>query len=145
MKATVTLLMMLVMSSMAYAKYEQDGPVNGYEVYKKKCQMCHVERLTKKQALASFKTLKAPPMNEVSARMKENILVKNNDEEVKRQLILTFMRDYIINPDIDKSMCHMGALDRFDVMPSQKGKLTKEELYAVTEWVHDNYVGSVFK
>jgi mono/diheme cytochrome c family protein len=128
-----------------FAKYEQDGPVNGYVVYQKKCQMCHVERMNKNEALKKFKTLKAPPMNEVSARMKENILTKGDDEEVLRELRLTFMRDYIINPSIDKSMCHMGALDKFDVMPSQKGKLTDAELHAVTEWVLDNYEGTVFK
>lgn len=142
MKIVVLILMMM---GMALAKYEQDGKVNGYSVYQKKCQMCHKENLTKKVALAMMKELKAPPMNEVSARMKERISAGVDEEDVTRELILTFMRDYIIYPNIDKSMCHMGAIDKFDIMPSQKGKLNDEELHAVTEWIHDHYEGKVFK
>ena len=107
--------------------------------------MCHMEMLTKKEALNSMEKLKAPPMNEVSARLKENIITKENDEDVTRELILTFMRDYIVNPSIEKSMCHMGALDNFGVMPSQKEKLDSDELHAVTEWIYDRYSGKVFK
>ena len=42
-------------------------------------------------------------------------------------------------------MCHLGALDRFGVMPSLKGKLTEEERQAVAEWVYDRYNGVAFK
>lgn len=135
----------LFLAASALAEYEQSGSVDGYKVYKQKCQICHEERLTKKEALAAMKTLKAPPMNEVSARLKENILIKEKDEDVNRELILTFMRDYIVNPSIEKSMCHMGALDNFGVMPSQKDKLDNDELHAVTQWIYDHYAGKVFK
>jgi hypothetical protein len=41
-------------------------------------------------------------------------------------------------------MCHAMALEKFGVMPSQKGKLTNEELDAVAKWVYDNYIGKKF-
>ena len=138
-----TLSMMI--STSALAVYEQEGSVDGYAVYKQKCQMCHIEMISKKETLKRFNTLKAPPMVEVSARLKENILLKENDEDVKRELILTFMRDYIINPNLDKSMCHLGAIDKFGVMPSQNGKLNQEEIHAVTEWIYDRYQDNKFK
>ena len=146
MKKIISLASLLVvLATSAYAEYEQSGSVDGYKVYQQKCQMCHKEMLTKKEALASMKKLKAPPMNEVSARLKENIITKEDDEDVNRELILTFMRDYIMNPNIEKTMCHMGAVDKFGVMPSQKGKLNSAELHAVTEWIHDHYSGKIFK
>jgi len=118
--------------------------VDGYKVYKDKCMVCHVENMTSKEALKNLDKLSAPPMIEVSVRLKEMIKLKEDDEDVKRELVMTFIRDYIINPNIDKSMCHLGALDRFDVMPSMKGKLTQEEISAVAEWVYDNYEGKKF-
>jgi len=143
-KLGLLLSLCLAFVSSMHAEYEQEGSVDGYKVYKQKCQMCHIEMITKKETLKIFKTLKAPPMVEVSARLKENILLKEDDDEVKRELILTFMRDYIMNPDLDKSMCHVGALDRFGVMPSQKKNLNNEELHAVTQWIYDRYEGQNF-
>ena len=118
--------------------------VDGYKVYKDKCKVCHVEMMTSKEAMKNLHKLSAPPMIEVSTRLKDMIKLKEEDDEVKRELVMTFIRDYIINPNIDKSMCHLGALDRFDVMPSMKGQLTKEEIYAVAEWVYDHYEGKKF-
>ena len=147
----VSSLALLVMSGcntderVGVAVVEQtEVEVDGYEVYKAKCQMCHVEMMKSKEALASLGTLRAPPMLEVSNRLKDMIQLKEEDEEVSRELILTFIRDYVMNPHIDKSMCHLGALDRFDVMPSMKGQLTEAELKAVAEWVYDRYEGVAF-
>ncbi len=134
-----TRVLLLLIGSMAFL-----FGVDGYSVYKTKCSHCHVEMMSKEEALKNFKTLKAPPMVEVSNRLKEMIKLGEDDEDVKRELVLTFIRDYIVNPSLDKSMCRMGALDRFDVMPSQKGKLTAEEISAVAEWVYDRYEGTKF-
>lgn len=118
---------------------------DGYSVYKKHCIQCHVEVMEKQEVLKKFKTLKAPPMVEVSNRLKENIIIKEEDDAVKRRVVIAFIKDYIENPNIDYSMCHLGALDRFGVMPSLKGKLTEEERQAVAEWVYDRYNGVAFK
>ena len=117
----------------------------GYSVYQKHCMQCHVEMMEKKEVVKVFKTLKAPPMVEVSNRLKENIILKEEDEMIKRRVIVAFIKDYIENPSIDYSMCHLGAIDRFGVMPSLKGKLSEEERQAVAEWVYDRYSGVAFK
>lgn len=52
---------------------------NGYEVYKKNCMACHAKMMTEEYALAHLNELIAPPIVEVSARLKENI--KTTDEE----------------------------------------------------------------
>ncbi|MGZ8546339.1 MAG: c-type cytochrome [Sulfuricurvum sp.] len=118
---------------------------DGYGVYKKQCMQCHVEMMEKKEVLKVFKTLKAPPMVEVSNRLKENIILKEEDESIKRRVVIAFIKDYIENPSIDYSMCHLGAIDRFGIMPSLKGKLSSDERQAVAEWVYDRYNEVAFK
>ncbi|MEA1916396.1 MAG: cytochrome c [Campylobacterota bacterium] len=113
--------------------------VDGYDVYKKNCASCHAESMSRDEAKRNIKTLKAPPMVEVSNRLKENISISDGDEDVKRRVVIAFIKDYIVNPNIDYSMCHMGALERFDVMPSLKGTISDDEKDAVSTWVYDRY------
>lgn len=117
---------------------------DGYEVYKKNCMSCHVEIIDKDKALKNLKDMKAPPMVEVSNRLKENILIKDDEEDLHRHLFILFVKDYISNPKIDFSMCHAGALERFGVMPSLEGKINNEEKQAVAEWLYDRYVNVKF-
>ncbi len=117
---------------------------DGYEVYKKNCMTCHVEIMKKSETIKKFKTLKAPPMVEVSNRLKENIIIKDDDDDIHRYLFILFVKDYIINPDLQNSMCHAQAIERFDVMPTQKGKVDKNDAQAVAEWLYDRYEGIKF-
>lgn len=112
---------------------------SGYEVYKKNCISCHVEMMTKKEVMKNMKDMKAPPMVEVSNRLKENIKTTDEEDDVNRYLFILFVKDYIINPNLDNSMCHPGAIERFGTMPSQKGKVTSSEAQAVAEWLYDRY------
>ncbi|HEX5710307.1 MAG TPA: c-type cytochrome [Sulfuricurvum sp.] len=128
----------LALSSVSFA-------ADGYKVYQKQCMQCHVEMMEKSEVLKVFKTLKAPPMVEVSNRLKENIRINDDDEMIKRRVVVAFVKDYIENPSIDYSMCHLGAIDRFGIMPSLKGKLTEDERQAVAEWVYDRYKGVNFQ
>lgn len=111
----------------------------GYEVYVKHCQQCHTELLDKQETLKQFKMLKAPPMVEVSNQLKRNIIIADDDDDVKRRVVIAFIKDYIENPDLQYSMCHPMAIERFGIMPSLKGKLNEEEKQAVAEWVYDRY------
>lgn len=117
----------------------------GYAIYQKHCMQCHVEMMSKEETIRRFKTLKAPPMVEVSNRLKENVIIADDDEDVKRRVIIAFIKDYIEHPNLEYSMCHPMALERFDVMPSLKGKLSDEERQAVAEWVYDRYEDIAFK
>ena len=117
----------------------------GYEVYKRHCMQCHLEMMDKATTKQRFKSLKAPPMVEVSNRLRENIVVADGDDDVHRHLVTLFIVDYIDNPRLLKSMCHPMALERFGVMPSLKGQLTSEEKQAVADWVYDRYAKVPFR
>jgi len=118
---------------------------DGYQVYKKNCMACHVEMMSVKYTLSHFKTLAAPPMVEVSARLKENIKTTDEEEDVDRYLFILFVKDYIVNPNLDNSMCNSGAIEQYGVMPSLKGKLHEDEKQAVAEWLYDRYENVQFK
>ena len=118
---------------------------DGYRVYKEKCASCHIEIMSKTDALHNLKNLKAPPMIEVSGRLKENIKTTDDEEDVNRHLFILFVKDYIVEPQLDNSMCHVGALERFGTMLSLKGKISEEEKQAVAEWLYDRYEGVEFK
>lgn len=132
---------LLIILFSIYGLYGADG----YSVYQKHCMQCHVEIMEKKEVLRVFHTLKAPPMVEVSNRLKENVVISDDDNDVKRRVIIAFIKDYIENPSVQYSMCHPMAIEKFGIMPSLKGKLSEEERQAVAEWVHDRYRGVTFK
>lgn len=119
--------------------------VDGYQVYRTHCAKCHVEEMTKADAIKKFKTLKAPPMIEVSNKLRNNIIIADDDEEVHRAVVVAFIKDYVDNPALEKSMCDPMALERFDVMPSQKGKVNEEEKEAVAGWIYDHYLEKPFQ
>ena len=99
----------------------------------------------KDKALRNLGKLKAPPMVEVSNRLKENIMIKDEEDDLHRYVVILFIKDYIINPKLDNSMCHAGALEHFGTMKSLKGKITDAERQAVAEWVYDRYENVEFK
>ncbi len=122
-----------------------DGKVYGEKVFDKACASCHIKMISKPELMKIFKTVKAPPMIEVSSQLKDNIkIVEDIDDEIHRAVVIAFIKDYVLYPDLDKSMCTGAALDRFGVMPSQKGSLSEEELNAVATWVYDYYQGKKF-
>ena len=118
---------------------------DGYDVYKKNCMSCHAEMMSAKHALAHLNTLVAPPMVEVSNRLKENIQTTDEEEDVNRYLFILFVKDYIVNPNLDNSMCNTGAIEKFGVMPSLKGKINEDEKQAVAEWLYDRYENIKFE
>ena len=126
---------LITVSLLITSLFETDG----YEVYKNNCKVCHVEMMTHEYALEHFNELIAPPMVEVSQRLKENIKTTDEEEDVDRYLFILFVKDYIVNPNLDNSMCNSGAIQKFGTMPSLKGKLKEDEKQAVAEWLYDRY------
>ena len=121
--------------------------VDGYKVYQETCKACHVEMITAAETMKIFKTLKAPPMVEVSNQLKKTIIIKGakaGDEDIHRFATIAFIKQYLQRPSIDYFMCNPGAVDRFGVMPAQS-HLSEEERQAVAEWIYDRYEDVEFK
>ncbi len=123
---------------------ETDEFKAGQKVFDNVCSACHVEVLDKETALKSLKSLKAPPMNEVAMQLKTNIIIKDDDDDVHRAVVIAFIKDYIKHPELAKVMCNAPAVERFGVMPSQKTVLSDEEIQSVSTWLYDRYEGVEF-
>jgi cytochrome c5 len=116
---------------------------SGEEIFNNTCASCHDKILSMAKTKDRWERLKAPPMNEVIDRMKRHVPVK--DIDIQRHILILFIRDYLENPDILIGLCDPHAYDQFGTMPSFKGKLTKEEIKAVSEWVYDTFEDVGFK
>jgi thioredoxin-related protein/cytochrome c553 len=116
----------------------------GEEVYQKVCAKCHeayipADKLTKNflEDNNTLLHLKAPPINQISYSMKEKIGDPNADEDIRRMEVSAFIADYIIYPDKQKSVLPPYVKKYFATMPSLKGKLSTEDIEAISSYVYD--------
>ncbi|MFT7824642.1 MAG: hypothetical protein ABXS92_07760 [Sulfurimonas sp.] len=73
--------------------------------------------------------MKAPPLSIMVPRMREFIFDSSVEEHIN---------DFVLDPTERKAIC--PAVDIFGLMPSLKGKVTKEELAAIAEWIVENFL-----
>jgi cytochrome c len=106
----------------------------GLELLKNKCASCHMLDAPEFHQLP---TLKAPAMDAVVFHIN---LAMQDDKEKK-----AFIVDYVLNPDIGKSVCESNKVAEFGVMPSQKGRVSKEELEKIADIMLSNYPHAKFK
>ena len=90
---------------------------NGAVLLEKKCASCH---MLEAPEFHQIPTLKAPPMDSIVF----HINLAMQDEKKKK----VFIADYVLNPDVSKTVCESNKVAKYGVMPSQKGQVTKEEL-----------------
>ena len=102
------------------------------KLFDAKCAMCH----TKTKPTDMSKVL-APALMGVMRHMKMEY--PNKDEAVK------FMVDYVLEPSKEKAICMPKKIERFGLMPSQKGNVTEAELKKITSWMFDNYPPADFR
>jgi len=108
------------------------GADDGEKIFDEKCMMCHVKGMPQ-----DMSNLVAPPVNGVMRHVKMDYQ--------SRGAAVAFISDYVINPTKQKAVCKSQKIQRFGLMPSQKGNITKEELQIVANWLFDNYPAKGFK
>ena len=116
----------------------------GEEVYQKKCASCHEAFIPLEKLMENFMEknntmlrLKAPTLNQISFRLKQQIGDPKGDEDMHRMEVGAFIADYLQNPDKQKSVCLPDVIKYFDTMPSMKGQLSEDEIEAVSEFLYD--------
>ena len=110
---------------------------NGAQLLKNKCASCH---MLKTPQFFDLQKLTAPAMDAVVFHVK---LAKEKPEEQK-----AFIVDYVLNPDISKSVCESNKVAKYGMMPSQKGKVSKKELeeianYMLAEYPRDSFTAMI--
>jgi mono/diheme cytochrome c family protein len=119
MKKLLTLA--LLTSSVLFA-------ATGKSIYTKYCASCHLEKSKVDEDKA---TLKAPPMNRVSQRLKMNTASK--------QEFIAYVKDYIQYPSQEKGFCRPKAYKRFGVMPPIGKAMSEEERQLVAVWLYRHF------
>ena len=100
----------------------------GTELLEKKCASCHMLETPK---FSQLPTLDTPPMDSVVFHIN---LAMQKEAEKK-----AFIVDYVLNPSAGKSVCESNQVANFGVMPSQKGKVSTEELAKIADAMLEIY------
>ncbi|RUM72104.1 MAG: hypothetical protein DSZ08_01730 [Sulfurovum sp.] len=116
----------------------------GEEVYNKVCSQCHQLDIPRDKLMKNFfemnntlLNLKAPTISQISYSMKQKIGDPREDIDIQRMEVSAFIADYIIYPDKQKSVLSPKISKFFKTMPSLKGKLSTEDIEAISNFVYD--------
>ena len=119
---TLTLSTLLIAGMMNIANASEGAE----KIFDNKCAACHSKTMPKDRS-----TVIAPALFGVMRHIK--MAYPQKEEAVK------FMVDYVLEPTKEKAICMPQKIQRFGLMPSQKGNITEEELKEVSEWMFENY------
>jgi len=106
---------------------------DGEKLMQQKCASCHNLDLPPK----TYEDEKAPPMIAVALHVKSFIETENESQRVPKAK--EFVKDYVLYPDIKKSFCDKASLESYGVMPSQKDKLSNDELDAIASYMFEHF------
>ena len=107
--------------------------LDGKKLLEQKCSQCHNLDLPPK----TFENEIAPPMMAVAFHIVS--FTKVNDESQRVPKAIEFVKDYVVNPAASKSYCDKKSLESYGVMPSQKGKVTQDELQAIATYMFKHF------
>jgi len=107
--------------------------LDGKKLMEQKCSKCHNLDLPPK----TYDHEKAPPMMAVAFHLRAFVPADSASDKIPKAI--NFIKDYVINPSAKKSYCDKESLKSYGVMPSQKGKVTQEELQAIGEYLFNHF------
>ncbi len=107
--------------------------LDGEALLTQKCSSCHNLDMPPK----SYDNEVAPSMMAVTFHMKDFIKSYNPAEHEAK--IVSFVQDYVMEPTRKKSLCDKASLDSYGLMPSQKGKVSDDELEAIVHYIYAHY------
>ena len=94
-----------------------------------KCAKCHNLDLPPK----TFENEIAPPMMAVAFHVQNFMDV--SDESRRIPQAIAFVKEYVLAPSREKSLCDEASLKSYGLMPSQKDNLNEDELQAIAEYM----------
>lgn len=98
----------------------------GAALFQEKCSACHNLNLPK-----DMSTIVAPPAQGIVMHVK----MAYPDKKAFKK----FVMDYVLHPSKEKSLCEKKTVQRFGIMPSQKGNVTEKQLEEIAEYLYENY------
>lgn len=142
MKYLVFICLFITFGFSVPEEFDRDSYNAGEKIFENKCGSCHKTSMPIKLLMKNFiyednklLNLKAPTGNEISFRLKSQIGSKD-DIEFQIDEATDFVIDYVYNPDLKKTICLPGVISHFETMPSQKGKISEDELIEVSHFLY---------
>jgi len=127
----VSLLILALFMSACNSEPKQK--LDGKKLIHTKCASCHNLDLPPK----NYDNEVAPPMMAVSFHVASFMQTPNESMRIPKAI--EFTKDYVINPSAEKSFCDKKSLQDYGLMPSQKGKVTEDELDAIAKYMFSHY------
>ena len=132
-------LMTLIFNACSNSEsHTQANNLDGKALAKEKCSMCHNIDMPPKFS----DNEKAPPFFTVTVHLKDWIKAPTQTEAKAK--FIEFVSSYPLNPSLDKAYCDKTSLKKYGLMPSLKGKVTKDELIAIANFMYDTYDQKAF-
>lgn len=101
---------------------------NGAKLFEQKCSSCHLKQ---RPHVDQMHLMVAPPI--------QGVMFHVGDKYPSKKEAVGFITDYIFNPHLNKAVCMTHSIEKFGVMPSQKGNLTTKEAQLIAEYLFDTY------
>ncbi len=107
--------------------------LDGKALLEQKCMSCHDLHMPAKTSPDEI----APPIMAVAFHIKSN-MQSTTPAETKAKYV-SFLKDYVMEPSLEKTFCDDKSLEQYGLMPSQKGNLTLDELEAIALYMFGYY------
>ena len=107
--------------------------LDGKKLLESKCASCHNLDMP---PLISDDEL-APPIMAIAFHMPDFMQAK--DESQKIPMAIEFITDFVRNPLLENSKCDKESIKRYGLMPSQKEKVSQDELQAIATYMFNHY------
>jgi len=121
-----SIISLAILSSLAFANQSAEA------LFDAKCGSCH-----SKTRPSDMSKLVAPAIMGVMRHVKMTYPTKEKAVE--------FMSEYVLNPSKSKAVCMPAKIQRFGLMPSLKGVVTKDEIKTISSWLYDNFPPKGFR
>ncbi len=132
-KTFFTITLVLLLFTACSQEQKKRHTLDGKALLTAKCASCHNLDMPPETSPDE----PAPPMMAVAFHVYDFIKVSTPAEKVPSSI--AFVKDYVFNPTKEKSFCDEKSLNDYGLMPSQKGKLSEDEVEAIAIYMFDHY------
>ncbi|QFR42470.1 c-type cytochrome [Sulfurimonas xiamenensis] len=105
---------------------------SGEELFNKYCAECHTTILGVDESGGKIKNIYGAPYA-------KDVIHKLKTETKTKEEFISFIKDYINEPDKRKSVYGKKAIKQFGLMPSLKGAMTDSESSILAEYLYSDY------
>ncbi|NEW61275.1 cytochrome c [Sulfurovum sp. bin170] len=104
----------------------------GELLFASKCAACH-------------STTRPKDMSKVIAPALMGVMRHLKMDYPNKAEAVAFIKDFTLNPTKEKAICMPQKIERFGLMPSQKGNVNEKELEVIASWMFDNFPPKDFR